>query len=506
LTSTLLDVLRGGAALAAVLLGIVLIRTVCRSRAYLRRLTLALSLIAAAGGLALFRYLIPATADALASYQAVLVVFALAYTAFKVIEVVVLDVVTVRQGGVPPPAILRDIVAAVFGALVLFLLLRAGLGADLTALVATSAALSLVLGLALQETLANLFAGLALMVERPFDQGDWVRFGDRVGRVTEVSWRAVKLQILRQEDYLIIPNSVVAKSEIVNLSQPTPLHGHTVDVGVEYGEPPNRVRDVLIEAALEVEHVTPQPRPRAAIIRFDPYAVVYRLTYWIRDYARVHDAEGEVLSRVWYAFRRHGIKIPFPTSDVNWRDASIHDGAVRRRELHRIAGLLKRVDFLAALTQEDVDRLTAEVAIAPHPEGRVVVRQGEPGDSLFIVATGRVQVSAQPPGGGADRPIAVIEPGDYFGEMSLLTGAPRSATVRAVLDTELLELTREQLRPILVGDPAAAERLSQVLAKRQAERDETVRPAATAVVVPGGDTSRFLLGSIRRFFGLIGGE
>ncbi len=499
------DLLRGGAALAAVVLAISVIRTVCR-RPPLRRLSLALSLAAAAGGLALFRYLVPSSAERLAPYLFVGYLFALAYTAFKLVEVILLDVVTVRQGGAPPPAILRDIVSAMFAALMLVMLLRAGLGVDVTTLVATSAALSIVLGFALQETLANLFAGLALMIERPFEPGDWVRFGERVGRVKEVSWRAVKLQLLRQEDSLVIPNSVVAKSEIVNLSQPTPLHGQSVEVGVAYGEPPNRVRQVLIDAALEVEGVAREPRPRAAVLRFDNFAVVYRLTYWIQSFAHVYDIEGEVLAHIWYAFRRHGIQIPFPISDVHWRDAGVAESAARHQELARVAGLLRSVDFLAALTQDEIDRLTAAVRFEPFPGGMVVVRQGDAGDSLFVIAAGRVQVTAQPPGGGAERLIAVIEAGNYFGEMSLLTGAPRSATVRTLEDTELLVLTRDALRPLLVSDPAAAERLSQTLAKRKAERDDTLQPVSVESPVSGGDVSPFLLSRIRRFFGLLGGE
>jgi small-conductance mechanosensitive channel/CRP-like cAMP-binding protein len=436
----------------------------------------------------------------------VLGLFALVYVAFKVGEILVCDVLAVRQGRVPPPGILRDIVSAVFSALVLVLLFRSILGVDATALVATSAAVSIVLGLALQETLSNLFAGLALMIERPFEPGDWVRFGERIGRVTEVSWRAVKLQLIRQEDYLVVPNSVVAKSEIVNLSQPTPLHGQSVDVDVTYHEPPDRVRQALIDTALEVDGVLREPPPRAVVVRFDHSAVVYRLTYWIQDFPRVLDIEGQILAHIWYAFRRQGIRIPFPVSDVRWRDAAVAEAAERTAERARIGGLLRAVDFLAALTQEGLDRLAGEARFAPYPAGMVVVRQGDPGDSLFVVAQGRVQVSVESTAGGRERGIAVIEAGDYFGEMSLLTGAPRSATIRTLADTELLVLTREALRPVLLGDPAAAERLSQAMAKRRVEHEEAVPALAPEAPPAGPDLATFLLGRIRRFFGLLGGD
>ena len=499
-----LDVLRGGVpALALLAVAAVVIHALCR-RAPLRRLGLALNLAALAASLELFHYLVWGT-DWLAPYAHALSLFAALYTAFKIGEVVVCDVVTVRRGGTPPPSILRDVASAVFAALVLVLLLRAALGVDVTALIATSAALSIVLGLAMQETLSNLFAGLALMIERPFEPGDWVRFGDRVGRVTEVSWRAVKLKLIRQEDYLVIPNSVVAKHEIVNLSQPTPLHGQTLDVPVVLTESPNRVRQALIEAALQVDGVLSDPLPRAGVLRFEPGAVVYRLTYWIQDFSRAMDIEGQVPAHVWYAFRRAGVRIPFPVSDVRWHDAALTEAGERQGELDRLARLLRGVDFLAALTPEELERLAAGARLAPYPAGMIVVREGDAGDSLFVIASGRIEISARSAVGRGDRVLAVLGAGDYFGEMSLLTGAPRSATCRSLEDAELLILTADTLRPLLVHDPAAAERLSQAMARRKVEDEELVPVVAARIPAPA-DLPHVLLDRIRHFFGLTGGD
>jgi small-conductance mechanosensitive channel/CRP-like cAMP-binding protein len=505
--SPLIDLLRGGVpALVALVAAIAVIRIVCR-RPTLRRLSFALSLIALTGSAALFRSLAPAEAPILDPYLRFLVLFSLAYGAFKVVEVLVVDLLPGRHGPRQAPAILRDVVAAVIGGLILVVLLRASFGVDVAALVATSAALSIVLGLALQETLANLFAGLALMLERPFEPGDWIQMGDLIGQVQEISWRAVRLKLIRQDDYLIVPNSVVAKSQIVNMSQPLPIHGHAIEVGAPYAEPPGRVRQMLTEAALDVVGVLPEPAPRARVARFDASAIVYQLVYYLDDYPRIHDLQGEVLSRCWYAFRQHGIEIPFPAADVFWRDAAMVARDARTVEVRRIATLLAGVDFLEALTSEQFDHLASEARIVPYPVGGAVVRQGDEGDSLFLVAEGRVDVSAHASSGGVEQRLATLGPGDYFGEMSLLTGAPRSATIRAGEETRLVVLRKEALRPLLVADPTVLERLSKTLARRRAERDDAIHRAATSEYEgPGADRASQLLGLMRRFFGLVGGD
>jgi small-conductance mechanosensitive channel/CRP-like cAMP-binding protein len=507
MNAPLLDLLRGGVpALIGLVLGIALIRLVCR-RPALRRLSFALSLIALTGSVALFRALAPAEAPLLDPYLRFLLLFSLAYGAFKVVEVLVVDLLPGHRGPRQAPAILRDVIAAAVGGLILVVLLRASFGVDVAALVATSAAQSIVHGLALHETLSNLFAGLALMLERPFEPGDWIKMGDLTGQVQEVSWRAVRLKLIRQEDYLIVPNSVVAKSEIVNMSQPLPVHGHAIEISAPYSEGPERVRRVLIEAALEVEGVIAQPPPRARIARFDNSGIVYQLVYYLEDYPRIHDIQGEVLSRCWYAFRRHGIDLPFPAADVFWRDAAKVAGEARTAEVQRIAHLLAGVEFLEALTTDQVGRLASLAQMVPYPTAGAVVRQGDAGDSLFLVAEGRVEVSLQPPGGGPAQHLATLGPGDYFGEMSLLTGAPRSATIRALEETRLVALGKDALKPLLVADPTVLERLSKTLARRQAEREDAIHRAATPEYEgPGADRASQLLGRMRRFFGLMGGE
>jgi CRP-like cAMP-binding protein len=199
--------------------------------------------------------------------------------------------------------------------------------------------------------------------------------------------------------------------------------------------------------------------------------------------------------------------MPFPTADVLWRDAVKVSSEARTVEVGRVAALLAGVEFLEALTSEQLERLAVESRSVPYPAGGAVVRQGDEGDSLFLVAAGRVEVSVRAPGGGSEQSLATLGPGDYFGEMSLLTGAPRSATIRAVEETRLVILRTEALRPLLVADPSVLERLSKTLARRQAERDDAIsRAAVSEYEGPGADRASQLLTRMRRFFGLMGSD
>jgi small-conductance mechanosensitive channel/CRP-like cAMP-binding protein len=498
---TLIDELKGGIpAIVALVPAIALIRFVC-GHLGLRRLRLALSLLALAVSLLVFRRLAPTVAAPFHPYFWVITTFSGIYLVFKLAEVLLLDVLWRRRGQAPPAGIFRDVLSTVFGSVVLVILLQAGLNVHVAALVITSAALSIFLGLALQQTVSDLFAGIALVLERPFEPGDWVRIGDRVGLVEEISWRAVRIRLLRLDDYLIVPNSVIAKADIVNMSSPTTVHGSTIEVGVAYDHPPNRVCEVMAASALDVPGVLRRPRPVAEVLRFDASAIAYRLTYWIDDFPRSLDIESAVHAHLWYAFQRAGLRIPYPILHAYTRPLGPLERAQDATRQERVAALLRPVDFLAALKPGQLDELARRATVALYPAGAMVVRKGEPGDSLFVVASGRLEILEDPPGGGAPSPIGARETGDYFGEMALLTGEPRPFDVRAAVDAELVVLTRDVLRPIVVADASVAERLSDSLGRHRAGSEQAIeRLAGQRPAAP--DPPPTLLRNIRRAFGL----
>jgi len=501
---TLIDEMKGGIpALVALVPAIAVIRFVC-GRLRLRRLRVALSLVALTVSLAVFRRMAPTIAQPFTPYIWVITTFAGIYFLFKLGEVLLLDVFWHRAGHPQPPGIFRDVLSAVFASVLFVLLLQVGLDVHVTAVIITSAALSIFLGLALQQTVSDVFAGVALVMERPFEPGHWVKVGERVGQVEEITWRAVRIRLQRVDDYLIVPNSVIAKADIVNMSSPTCVHGATVEVGAAYGHAPNRVREVMVATAEEVEGVLARPAPVADLLRFDASSIAYRLTYWIEDFPRSLEIESAVRAHLWYAFQRAGIEIPFPTVNYYSRplsEARAVDEAARQA---RVTGLFRRMDFLSALKPEQLEALATTAPLVRYPSGAFIVRKGEAGDSLFIIASGRVSVIYTGAGAPPDA-VTARDVGEYFGELSLLTDAPRPVDVRADGDVELIVLTRDVMRPLLVADPGVAERLSQTLSRHRAGDQEVLTRLAGAGAhpIPVAYPASTILSNIRRVFGLV---
>ncbi|HEY4595858.1 MAG TPA: mechanosensitive ion channel family protein, partial [Thermoanaerobaculia bacterium] len=182
---------------------------------------------------------------------------------------------------------------------------------DVTALIATSAVTSLVLGLALQPILGNFFAGLVISIEKPYRINDWIKVGEQEGRVAAITWRTTHLRT-RDNDNLVIPNSKMADERVLNYYYPHPVHREKVRVGLPYGEPPYRIRRILLDCAAGVPGVLDKPAPDVLLVSFDPSAISYELRVWIDDIAQSHHIASDLRARIWEELRREGIEIPYP--------------------------------------------------------------------------------------------------------------------------------------------------------------------------------------------------
>lgn len=400
----------------------------------------------------------------------------------------------VRHAEVPP--LYRDIIRFLLYVMLLGVLFT-HLGFDVRALVTGGTVLTLVIGFATQESLGNVFAGIFLHSSRPFGRGDWVKLGDREGEIEKVEWRATTIRT-RDGDYVIFPNAMLAKMEITNFSAPTLQHAMLLPVGVNYKHPPAKVKRILIDCALKTEKVHHTPAPRVRIRSFDDSSMRYELRYFIDDYKDSVNIQGAVYEKIWYHFKREDIDIPYPTRTVQ----------VQRRERVDKEGqgfkLLKRIDFLSEFSDQDIKYLASRLKVVTFTVGEPIIKQGEPGRSFYIVREGRVEIQARN-AEGVTFFTKQLGPGEFFGEISLLTGEPRTATVVALEESELLRLDKDAFRKIMEENPKADELISLVLARRQeySAQKKAAKDAAAINANDGDSTSNtraIFVQKIRDFF------
>jgi small-conductance mechanosensitive channel/CRP-like cAMP-binding protein len=358
-------------------------------------------------------------------------------------------------------------------------------------LLTTSAVGAVVVGFALQDTLGNAFAGLAIQSERPFKVGHWIRVGEFEGRVAEITWRATKLRT-KTGNFVVLPNNIIAKEAITNYSEPAAPTRLDLEVGVSYKASPFAVKQAMKDAMAQAPQVLRTPPPDVLLVGFDASSMNYRARFWVNDYELDQVAKDQVRVAIHYAFARRGIEIPYPIQVEYLRDWPAPDPATEQDNRERV---LASVDLFSTLSQAQRADLAAATVTETFGDGEAIVRQGEPGDSMYVLCAGRVAVVLEP----GRQEVAVIDRGGYFGEMSLLTGEPRSATVLARGEVVVLELDAALFRRLGIESPLALEQVGLAAVTRREELDRArsaVRGAELA------DAPATFLARMKRFLRL----
>jgi small-conductance mechanosensitive channel/CRP-like cAMP-binding protein len=355
---------------------------------------------------------------------------------------------------------------------------------------AATAVGAIALGFALQDTLGNLIAGLAIQIEKPFRVGHWINFGGTDGLVSQITWRATKMRT-KAGNFVVVPNSVLSRDTIINYAEPSLDVRFEVEVGASYDVPPNQVKATILAAIRDEPLIAKSPAPDVLLVDFGASALIYRTRVWTNDFPAGDRIQDRVRSAIYYAFRRSGIGIPYPIQiEIQKEDApaSTADPAAAER-------VLRQVSIFSALSDDERAELASTVKSNLFAAGDLVVRQDEQGSSMFVVARGEVAVTV----GAANQEVAVIRPGGFFGEMSLLTGDPRTATVRTQVDSELIEITAEAFRRFVLANPSVVEQVSEAVATR---RVELARHAAAGTASLSVETPHRFLDRVRRFLHL----
>jgi small-conductance mechanosensitive channel/CRP-like cAMP-binding protein len=405
---------------------------------------------AVAAALVKYAPLTPAVVDEIQTVNPLLLTFG-------VINVlVVLAINPWREHRVPEqfPTIVQDaIVIGVFAlAAVLFMQEK---------ILATTAVGAVVLGFALQDTLGNLFAGLAIQIEKPFRVGHWVTIGGIDGAVTEVTWRATKIRT-KAGNFVVVPNSVVAKETITNYSEPTQDTRLEVEVGASYDTPPNEVKAVIRDALRDEPLIIRDREPDVLLVDFAASAITYRVRVWTNDFSADMLVRDRVRALIYYAFRRHGISIPYPIQ------VQLSDVPAPPADVPKVGpATLDAVTIFAPLTADQRGQMLSGTRALVYAAGEAIVREGAHGSSMFLLMRGEAVVTLARTSGE----VARLRDGDFFGEMSLLTGEPRTATVTATTDCRLLEIGVDAFRTVALADPTLIEHVTTAVATRRAELD-----------------------------------
>lgn len=399
------------------------------------------------------------------------------------------------------PRIFLDIMLVVVYAAMLLVMLRDA-GAQLSSLVTGSALVTGIIGLSLKDTFGNIFAGLAIQAQRPFEVGDWIQFDDRtdhIGKVLEINWRATKVITLDVVE-VIVPNAKLADYPIRNFTKPERWSRRSLYIVCPYSAAPGTVHRIILDALRESWGVNPTPTPSVVTNAFLDRGIEYWIRFFTAEFDSRDKVDGGARDRIWYALHRHGIHVPPVIAEVDTREVTPERKAIEALDnVRRRKRDLRRVDIFQVLPEESMDRLALLANTRHYLEGEAIIREGDEGDELYIVRTGEVIVWTGT--GGNSVEIARLGPGRFFGEMALLTGARRKATIRAGKDCELLVVGKEALGGVLAEHPELAERICETLTTRDSQltqrRAESAREAALV-----GDDGPSLLARIKDFLGV----
>src|SRR5437016_7493175 len=423
-------------------------------------------------------------------------------TAFAVALVnrYVLDLYFEKKRETPIPHFLREIVGGIIFLVVLLFVLSYGYHAQaqLNGLLAGSGVVAIIVGFAGQNLFAGIIGGISIQINRPYKVGDWLQVGERFAEVMEINWRSTRLS-KNDGIYLDIPNNEMVGHAIVNLHYPTEVHAMRIRVGVEYKNRPNRVKDALFRAASTAKNVLAQPKVKVFLVDFADFAVIYEIKFYMGNHSRINEISDAVRTNIWYELKRQGITIPFPirTLQIERRAAP-----VAYEDYDEARTILRDEPLFECLSDAQIDNLVKEARLNCFGRGERVIQEGAEGDSMFVLLRGGAQVSVSK--NGSLIPVATLNAGDCFGEMSLLTGERRMATVQAKSDCYVLEIGKPVMAEVIRDSPDCLERLSELLARRKLETEGIVKEVARTdeQVLKERQYSATFLNRLRSFFQL----
>ncbi len=407
-----------------------------------------------------------------------------------------------------PPRITEDLLVIIAYVAWFMVRLRYA-GLELGSILATSAMITAVVAFAMQDTLGNILGGLALQLDNSVSIGDWIKVDDVVGKVVDIRWRSTLVET-RNWETVVIPNSQLMKNKFLVLGRRTdqPVQWRRwVWFNVGLLTPPSRVISVVEEAIqqTDVANVAKNPAPNCLLMEMDSKGYArYAVRYWLTDMALDDPTDAALRWHIMTALQRVGIRLAVEERSVlNTKENEKHDEAVHQREVLLRIKTLRRVELFSQMNDTELNALAEHLRFSPFAKGNIIARQGdERSHWLYIIINGEAEVYLEMPNGGR-RTLSTLGKGNFFGEMGLMTGAPRSASVIAKTDVECYRLDKDVFEEILHARPSIADEISHILVARRAELDSAMQDMdAQSARKDMSQQHNEILSTIKRFFSL----
>jgi CRP-like cAMP-binding protein/small-conductance mechanosensitive channel len=405
-----------------------------------------------------------------------------------------------------PPSITEDIFV-IMGYVAWGMLRLRYAGLDLGSIVATSAMITAVVAFSMQDTLGNILGGLALQLDNSIDIGDWVKVDDVVGRVVDIRWRSTLVET-RNWETVVFPNSQLMKNKFLVLGrrsgQPVQLR-RWIWFNVGLNITPNQVVRAVEETInqAEISNVARLPAPNCVLMEIDKGVARYALRYWLTDLVLDDPTDAVVRWHVYTSLQRAGIALEVEMQNIHYvKENEKYEEGVHQRESQQRVKTLRRVDLFARMTDDELTALAERLKYAQFAKGNIISKQGAIAHWLYIIINGEAEVYFEMPSGERSS-VNTLSRGNFFGEMGMMTGAPRSASVIAKTDVECYRLDKEAFADIMQARPGLAEEITHILVERRAQLDSVLHHLDEQTRQQAKSSQHNeLLESIKRFFGL----
>jgi small-conductance mechanosensitive channel/CRP-like cAMP-binding protein len=405
-----------------------------------------------------------------------------------------------------PPRILVDVIVIIASLVWGLYILYTDFRVDLASIVTTSAVITVVLGFALQDTLGNILGGLALQLDQTVRVGEWIELNDStVGKVVEIRWRQTSIET-RDWETVVVPNSVLMKNRFTvigrRIGQPIQQR-QWIPFNVALKYPPALVVETVNDAIrrADIPHVARNPEPTCMLVELASSSPGYSVAYWLTELGAMNPTNSDMRVHIVSALQRAGIPVALPSQSIFLSQEPDTRELELDREMRRRVAALHGIDLFDGFADADLHRLADRLASTPFSAGDALTQQGATADWLYIIANGKADVYVE---NGLERAkVAELGPGMLCGEMGLMTGEPRAATVIARTHMDCYRLDKDSFRDLLVSRPEVADQISTLLAKRRAQLDATLKgldEAAQAALT--AHTRNDIRRTIQHFFGL----